>query len=1358
MKNVFGIWTFVSMIVIAWSPAAHATDKKITVQGVIRRTGTAASDALINSSPTTSNAHVYLRCIGTCDNSGSATTIDYSYSGGGLSVDDHLIVPVKNGAFMASITPTATTASKMAQYKDADWYVVVDGQLDPSSASTTFILPIDFVPFAQAANYAANAVSADQIKGVTVDVSAAAEGLVLKYRSGQLVFDTDDNTGGGGGGGTYYNGSGLTLSGATFAVDSTTVARLTAGKISTSAIDTGVGSGQIPILDGAGKIASSVIPAIPMSSLTLGGTTGLVQLSAGKIPSGYLDSTSFAAGSINGSSIAPGTISSTELANGSVTNAKIANGAVDDTKISGVNGSKISGGLNVSGVTATSITSTGAISGTNITASGNILGVTVQANSMSIANQGELRLFEASGNGTNYLGLKAPAVLAGDLSWTMPDVDGGNGQVMKFNATTKTFYWANDAGASGSISGPGTSTLTAIARWAATDGSQLSNSGITIDGSDNLAGAASVTSTGLISGLNLRATSATASRFAFLDSSKNVTSSAFAVSDTEFGYLMGATSSIQTQLNAKADVASVNGKVAKTGDSMSGALQVGAAITSTGVVTGSGVNVTGATASRFAMFDGSKNVVSSAFTTTDTEFGYLSGVTSSIQTQINNLGSATNKVSKAGDSMSGALQVGAAITSTGTVTAATLNATGLTANRALATDGSKNLVASSVTDTELGYLSGATSNLQTQINSISGAGIGNKVSKTGDSMSGALQVGAAVSATGFNSSSATASRFAMFDASKNVISSAFTTTDTEFGYLSGVTAALQTQINNINTTTAGISGKVAKTGDSMSGGLQVGGTVQANTISLANQGELRLYEANGSGTNYLGLKAPATLAGDLSWIMPDVDGGNGQVMKFNATTKTFYWANDAGASGSISGPGTSTLTAIPRWAATDGSQLSNSGITIDGSDNLSGAASLSSSGLISGLNLRATSATASRIALFDSSKNVVSSAFTTTDTELGYLSGVTAALQTQINNINTTTAGISGKVAKTGDSMSGALQVGAAITSTGVVTGSGFNSTGATASRFAMFDGSKNVVSSAFTTTDTEFGYLSGVTAALQTQINNINTSTAGISGKVAKTGDSMSGALQVGAAITSTGTVTAATLNATGATASRIALFDSSKNVVSSAFTTTDTELGYLSGATSSIQTQINNINTTTAGISGKVAKTGDSMSGALQVGAAITSTGVITGSGVNVTGATANRHAFFDGSKNLVASAFTTTDTELGYLAGTTASVQTQINNLASGSALANGSVTTIKLDGTSGTEAVTLDKLRSTADTAALGVTGSRTYGATDTDGNTVTYSSGGSSKSVTVVTKVPLSMANNDCGTTDVASGNIVCAGF
>lgn len=118
--------------------------------------------------------------------------------------------------------------------------------------------------------------------------------------------------------------------------------------------------------------------------------------------------------------------------------------------------------------------------------------------------------------------------------------------------------------------------------------------------------------------------------------------------------------------------------------------------------------------------------------------------------------------------------------------------------------------------------------------------------------------------------------------------------------------------------------------------------------------------------------------------------------------------------------------------------------------------------------------------------------------------------------------------------MSGDLDVGANVTSTGTVQAATLKSTGATASRFAMFDSSKNLASSATYITDTEFGYLSGVTANLATNLNGLTANVqTQMNGKqatlayvpVSKLGDSMSGALDVGANITSTGTLAAATV-----------------------------------------------------------------------------------------------------------------------------------------------------------------------------------------------------------------------------------------
>ena len=85
------------------------------------------------------------------------------------------------------------------------------------------------------------------------------------------------------------------------------------------------------------------------------------------------------------------------------------------------------------------------------------------------------------------------------------------------------------------------------------------------------------------------------------------------------------------------------------------------------------------TANRAIYTDANKNLISSAVT--DTELSYLSGVTSNIQTQINNISFDLN----------------------------------LTPNRALETNANGDLISSVITNTELNYLDGVSSNIQTQL-------------------------------------------------------------------------------------------------------------------------------------------------------------------------------------------------------------------------------------------------------------------------------------------------------------------------------------------------------------------------------------------------------------------------------------------------------------------------------------------------------------------------------------------------------------------------------------------------------------------------------------------------------------------
>lgn len=135
---------------------------------------------------------------------------------------------------------------------------------------------------------------------------------------------------------------------------------------------------------------------------------------------------------------------------------------------------------------------------------------------------------------------------------------------------------------------------------------------------------------------------------------------------------------------------------------------------------------------------------------TDTELGYLSGVTGAIQTQLN----------------------GKQATITGG--ASTIVSSNLTANRALVSNASGKVAVAAVTDAELGYLSGVSSAIQTQLN--------------------AKQATITGAASTIVSSNLTANRALVSDASGKVASASVT--NTELGYLSGVTSAIQTQLNN----------------------------------------------------------------------------------------------------------------------------------------------------------------------------------------------------------------------------------------------------------------------------------------------------------------------------------------------------------------------------------------------------------------------------------------------------------------------------------------------------------------------------------------------------------------------------------
>jgi fructose-specific component phosphotransferase system IIB-like protein len=166
-------------------------------------------------------------------------------------------------------------------------------------------------------------------------------------------------------------------------------------------------------------------------------------------------------------------------------------------------------------------------------------------------------------------------------------------------------------------------------------------------------------------------------------------------------------------------------------------------------ITGAATTITGTdlTASRALTSSATGKVEVSAVTST--ELGYLDGVTSAIQTQID----------------------GKEATITGAAT--TITSSDLTASRAVTSSATGKIEVSSVTSTELGYVSGVTSAIQTQLD-------GKQATITG-------------AATTIDDADLTASRALVSDGSGKVAVS--DVTSTELGYLDGVTSAVQTQVD-----------------------------------------------------------------------------------------------------------------------------------------------------------------------------------------------------------------------------------------------------------------------------------------------------------------------------------------------------------------------------------------------------------------------------------------------------------------------------------------------------------------------------------------------------------------------------------
>jgi hypothetical protein len=121
----------------------------------------------------------------------------------------------------------------------------------------------------------------------------------------------------------------------------------------------------------------------------------------------------------------------------------------------------------------------------NVTIEGSL---TVDGGSANISGTSSaganIKLYEDTDNGTNYVSFKAPDAITSDVTWTLPNADGTSGQVLQTDGAG-TLSWATSGGGSGDVVGPASATDSAIALFDGTTGKLLKN-GVVYDSTNTV--------------------------------------------------------------------------------------------------------------------------------------------------------------------------------------------------------------------------------------------------------------------------------------------------------------------------------------------------------------------------------------------------------------------------------------------------------------------------------------------------------------------------------------------------------------------------------------------------------------------------------------------------------------------------------------------------------------------------------------------------------------------------------------------------------------------------------------------------------------------------------------------------------
>ncbi len=204
--------------------------------------------------------------------------------------------------------------------------------------------------------------------------------------------------------------------------------------------------------------------------------------------------------------------------------------------------------------------------------------------------------------------------------------------------------------------------------------------------------------------------------------------------------------------------------------------------------------------------------------------------------------------------------------------------------------------------------------------------------------------------------------------------------NTEFGYLDGVTSAIQTQINAKQAT-------INSSSDIVTGGLS---TAKQNALVLSpyntaagNTSEIRFNELAANGSEYIGFKAPDAITASKVWVLPSADGTSGQVLKTDGSG-VLSWTSVSGGTMSQVDTGTG-LTGGP-ITSTGTISIANSGV---------GTAQLSDNAVTT---VKITDANVTNVKIASGVDAAKIGSGAVSNTEFGYLDGVTSAIQTQLDS------------------------------------------------------------------------------------------------------------------------------------------------------------------------------------------------------------------------------------------------------------------------------------------------------------------------------------------------------------------------